>query len=47
MMRAKVPLPRLPISNPVAAASFSTAHDYMRFCRMMLHGGALDGVQNP
>jgi CubicO group peptidase (beta-lactamase class C family) len=23
----------------------STAHDYMRFCRMMLHGGSLDGVQ--
>jgi CubicO group peptidase (beta-lactamase class C family) len=23
----------------------STAHDYMRFCRMMLNGGALDGVQ--
>ena len=23
----------------------STTHDYMRFCRMMLHGGALDGVQ--
>jgi CubicO group peptidase (beta-lactamase class C family) len=23
----------------------STAHDYMRFCRMMLHGGMLDGVQ--
>ena len=23
----------------------STAHDYMRFCRMMLHGGTLDGVQ--
>jgi CubicO group peptidase (beta-lactamase class C family) len=23
----------------------STAHDYMRFCRMMLQGGALDGVQ--
>jgi CubicO group peptidase (beta-lactamase class C family) len=23
----------------------STAHDYMRFCRMMLHGGALDGVR--
>jgi CubicO group peptidase (beta-lactamase class C family) len=23
----------------------STAQDYMRFCRMMLHGGALDGVQ--
>ncbi len=23
----------------------STVHDYMRFCRMMLHGGTLDGVQ--
>ena len=23
----------------------STAHDYMRFCRMMLQGGALDGVR--
>ena len=23
----------------------STGHDYMRFCRMMLHGGTLDGVQ--
>ena len=23
----------------------STTHDYMRFCRMMLHGGALDGVR--
>jgi CubicO group peptidase (beta-lactamase class C family) len=23
----------------------STVHDYMRFCRMMLGGGALDGVQ--
>src|SRR5437588_833107 len=23
----------------------STAHDYLRFCRMMLHGGALDGVR--
>jgi CubicO group peptidase (beta-lactamase class C family) len=23
----------------------STAQDYMRFCRMMLHGGTLDGVQ--
>ena len=23
----------------------STAHDYMRFCGMMLHGGTLDGVQ--
>src|SRR5258706_15962150 len=25
----------------------STAHDYMRFCRMMLGGGTLDGVQIP
>jgi len=23
----------------------STCHDYMRFCRMMVNGGALDGVQ--
>jgi CubicO group peptidase (beta-lactamase class C family) len=23
----------------------STAHDYLRFCRMMLHGGTLDGLQ--
>ena len=23
----------------------STAHDYMRFCRMMLHGGTLEGVR--
>lgn len=23
----------------------STGHDYLRFCRMMLHGGTLDGVQ--
>jgi CubicO group peptidase (beta-lactamase class C family) len=23
----------------------STAHDYLRFCRMLLHGGTLDGVQ--
>jgi CubicO group peptidase (beta-lactamase class C family) len=23
----------------------STTHDYMRFCRMMVNGGALDGVQ--
>ena len=27
------------------ADSVSTAHDYMRFCRMMLGGGTLDGVQ--
>jgi CubicO group peptidase (beta-lactamase class C family) len=23
----------------------STAHDYLRFCRMLVHGGTLDGVQ--
>jgi CubicO group peptidase (beta-lactamase class C family) len=23
----------------------STAHDYLQFCRMMLHGGTLNGVQ--
>jgi CubicO group peptidase (beta-lactamase class C family) len=27
------------------AGLVSTAHDYMRFCRMMLNGGALDGVR--
>ncbi|MFZ0019997.1 MAG: serine hydrolase domain-containing protein, partial [Acetobacteraceae bacterium] len=27
------------------AGLVSTAHDYMRFCRMMLNGGMLDGVQ--
>src|SRR3984885_11591316 len=27
------------------AGLVSTAHDYMRFCRMMLNGGTLDGVQ--
>jgi CubicO group peptidase (beta-lactamase class C family) len=27
------------------AGLVSTAHDYLRFCQMMLHGGTLDGVQ--
>jgi CubicO group peptidase (beta-lactamase class C family) len=27
------------------AGLVSTAHDYLRFCRMMLNGGTLDGVQ--
>jgi CubicO group peptidase (beta-lactamase class C family) len=27
------------------AGLVATAHDYLRFCRMMLHGGTLDGVQ--
>ena len=27
------------------AGLVSTAHDYMRFCRMLLNGGTLDGVQ--
>jgi CubicO group peptidase (beta-lactamase class C family) len=39
-----------PYANPPALESgggglVSTAHDYLRFCRMMLHGGTLDGVQ--
>src|SRR5258707_910519 len=37
-------------ANPPALESgggglVSTAHDYLRFCRMMLNGGTLDGVQ--
>jgi CubicO group peptidase (beta-lactamase class C family) len=39
-----------PYANPPGLESgggglVSTAHDYLRFCRMMLHGGTLDGVQ--
>lgn len=41
---------RSPYLKPPALESgggglVSTAHDYLRFCRMMLHGGTLDGVQ--
>src|ERR1700730_16413835 len=34
--------PRLELGG---AGLVSTAHDYLRFCRMMLNGGTLDGVQ--
>jgi CubicO group peptidase (beta-lactamase class C family) len=39
-----------PYAKPPALESgggglVSTAHDYLRFCRMMLNGGSLDGVQ--
>jgi CubicO group peptidase (beta-lactamase class C family) len=39
-----------PYAQPPALESgggglVSTAHDYLRFCRMMLNGGTLDGVQ--
>jgi CubicO group peptidase (beta-lactamase class C family) len=41
---------RSPYGEPPALESgggglVSTAHDYLRFCRMLLAGGALDGVQ--
>jgi CubicO group peptidase (beta-lactamase class C family) len=34
--------PRLELGG---AGLVSTAHSYLRFCRMMLNGGTLDGVQ--
>jgi CubicO group peptidase (beta-lactamase class C family) len=34
--------PRLELGG---AGLVSTAHDYLRCCRMMLNGGTLDGVQ--
>ncbi len=36
---------RPPVLESGGGGLVSTAHDYMRFCRMMLHGGTLDGVQ--
>jgi CubicO group peptidase (beta-lactamase class C family) len=36
---------RPPLLEAGGGGLVSTAHDYMRFCRMMLHGGVLDGVQ--
>jgi CubicO group peptidase (beta-lactamase class C family) len=36
---------RPPLLESGGGGLVSTAHDYMRFCRMMLHGGTLDGVQ--
>jgi len=34
-----------PVLESGGGGLVSTAHDYMRFCRMMLHFGTLDGVQ--
>jgi CubicO group peptidase (beta-lactamase class C family) len=34
-----------PILESGGGGLVSTAHDYLRFCRMMLNGGSLDGVQ--
>ena len=34
-----------PILESGGGGLVSTTHDYMRFCKMMLHGGELDGVQ--
>jgi CubicO group peptidase (beta-lactamase class C family) len=34
-----------PILESGGGGLVSTAHDYLRFCRMMLNGGALDGVR--
>ena len=35
----------LPLLESGGGGLVSTAHDYLRFCRMMLNGGSLDGVQ--
>jgi CubicO group peptidase (beta-lactamase class C family) len=34
-----------PLLESGGGGLISTAHDYLRFCRMMLNGGTLDGVQ--
>jgi CubicO group peptidase (beta-lactamase class C family) len=34
-----------PVLESGGGGLVSTVHDYMRFCRMMLNGGSLDGVQ--
>ncbi len=34
-----------PVLESGGGGLVSTIHDYMRFCRMMLNGGSLDGVQ--
>jgi CubicO group peptidase (beta-lactamase class C family) len=41
----KSPFARVPALESGGGGLVSTAHDYLRFCRMMLHGGALDGVR--
>jgi len=35
----------LPLLESGGGGLVSTAHDYLRFCRMMLNGGSLDGVR--
>ena len=45
-MAAIPPMPRRPNWNPAAAVCrHGTAADYLRFCRMLLGGGALDGTR--
>jgi CubicO group peptidase (beta-lactamase class C family) len=39
------PFLREPALESGGGGLVSTAHDYLRFCRMMLNGGTLDGVQ--
>jgi CubicO group peptidase (beta-lactamase class C family) len=36
---------KAPLLESGGGGLVSTAHDYLRFCRMMLNGGTLDGVQ--
>jgi CubicO group peptidase (beta-lactamase class C family) len=36
---------RPPLLESGGGGLVATAHDYLRFCRMMLNGGTLDGVQ--
>ena len=44
-MPANPLMPSRPKLESGGGGLVSTAHDYMRFCRMMLGGGTLDGVQ--
>jgi len=39
------PYAKPPMLESGGGGLVSTAHDYLRFCRMMLNGGTLDGVQ--
>ena len=41
----RAPTPQPPQLESGGGGLVSTAHDYLRFCRMMLNGGTLDGVQ--
>jgi CubicO group peptidase (beta-lactamase class C family) len=41
----KSPYAKPPMLEAGGAGLVSTAHDYLRFCRMLLNGGTLDGVQ--